>query len=144
MDITFTGKIIEAQPIQTGVSKQGNQWAKREFVIEEINNSFNSKCAFTVFGDDKIKSFHLEVGELVTVHLGINANKSQDRWFNQVNCWKVEHLAQSIFPPHTEQGQFVQSQVGQQYVAQPYPAYQQQPTNSPQQGYSQQGNIPPY
>ncbi len=130
MDIQFTGKIIAALPLQQGTSKRdGQPWFKAEYVIEELNQRYPSRCCFQVFGSDKIQQLNIQQGEVVTVHLGINANQSQDgsgRWFNQLDCWKVDRFGakqpqQAYTPPI---GQTYQSQIGAT-VPQPAPIQQQ-------------------
>ena len=96
MDITFTGVIVEVSPVQQGNSKKdGKPWAKQEFVIEEVNQRYPSRCVFQVFGQERLQKFSIGQGEMITVHLGINANKSQEgRWFNKLDCWKVDRFGQ--------------------------------------------------
>ena len=64
------GKIIVAQPIQSGVSKNGNSWKRQDFVLE-------------------IQNFGLGVGQDVDIEIDINANEWQGRWFNSIICWKA-------------------------------------------------------
>ena len=96
MDITFTGVIVEVSPVQQGNSKKdGKPWAKQEFVIEEVNQRYPSRCVFQVFGQERLQKFSIGQGEMITAHLGINANKSQEgRWFNKLDCWKVDRFGQ--------------------------------------------------
>ena len=62
------GKIIVAQPIQSGVSKNGNNWQRQDFVIQ---------------------NFGLAVGQDVDIEIDINANEWQGKWFNSITCWKA-------------------------------------------------------
>lgn len=100
MDITFTGVIVEVSPVQQGNSKKdGKPWAKQEFVIEEVNQRYPSRCVFQVFGQERLQKFSIGQGEMITAHLGINANKSQEgRWFNKLDCWKVDRFGQQQDP----------------------------------------------
>ena len=123
MDITFTGVIVEVSPVQQGNSKKdGKPWAKQEFVIEEVNQRYPSRCVFQVFGQERLQKFSIGQGEMITAHLGINANKSQDgRWFNKLDCWKVDRFGQqqntapayapqqSVFDQNNMNGGFGQS-----------------------------------
>lgn len=96
MNLQFTGRIIEAEPIQQGMSQRdGKPWASQNYILEELNQQYPSRCVFNVFGSDKIQQFGIQVGEVVTAHLGIKANKSKDgRWFNSLDCWKVDRFGQ--------------------------------------------------
>lgn len=132
MNIKITGKIIEAEPIQQGVSQRtGEQRVSQNYTIEELNQQYPSQCVFKVFGSDKIQQFGIRVGEILTVSLGIKASKSQSngRWYNNIDCWKVERLGSQQQPPQP-----------QAYPQQPYqqPAAAV-PTNN--QNY-QQSNLP--
>lgn len=151
MDIQFTGKIIAAMPIMQGVSKRdGKQWVKQEYVIEELNQRFPGRCCFQVFGSDKLQQMNIQPGEVVTVHLGVNCNQAQDgRWFNQVDCWKVERFGaqQSAYAPQAQPaGQTFQSSMNQPAPQTQFPPQAalgtQQTYKQPQSGAGQQGNLP--
>lgn len=93
MNIKFTGKIIDVLPLKSGTSARGNEWQCQNYVIEEVNQQYPSRCNFQVFGADKILEFNILEGEVLTVSLGINANKGKSGdWFNKLDCWKVERL----------------------------------------------------
>ena len=93
MNIKFTGKIIDVLPLKSGTSARGNERQCQNYVIEEVNQQYPSRCNFQVFGADKILEFNILEGEVLTVSLGINANKGKSGdWFNKLDCWKVERL----------------------------------------------------
>ena len=130
MNVKFTGKIIAAGQVQMGTSQNGTQWSSQEYVIEELNQQYPSRAVIQVYGSDKIQQFGIQVGEIITAHIGLKARQSKEgRWFNQLDCWKVER------PNAQQQGQVVQSQVG----AAPQPVYgynppqQTAPQSQPQQ-----------
>ena len=134
MNVKFTGKIIAAGQVQMGTSQNGTQWSSQEYVIEELNQQYPSRAVIQVYGSDKIQQFGIQVGEIITANIGLKAHQSKDgRWFNQLDCWKVER------PNGQQQGQVVQSQVGA--APQPVGGYYQ-----PQQHpipLSQQQQFPP-
>ena len=131
MNVKFTGKIISVGQVQMGTSQSGTQWSSQEFVIEELNEQYPSRAVIQVYGSDKIQQFNIQLGEIITAHIGLKARQSKEgRWFNQLDCWRVER------PNGQQQGQVVQSQIGQ--VQQPVGGYyqpQQQPIplSQPQQ-----------
>lgn len=135
MNVKFTGKIISAGQVQMGTSQNGTQWSSQEYVIEELNQQYPSRAVIQVYGSDKIQQFGIQVGEIITANIGLKAHQSRDgRWFNQLDCWKVER------PNAQQQGQVVQSQVG----AAPQPVgeyYQPQQQPIP---LSQQQQFPPH
>lgn len=134
MNISFTGRIIAQGQIQMGTSQKGTQWSSCEYTIEELNQQYPARAVFQVFGSDKIQQFGIQVGEIITANIGLKAHQTRDgRWFNQLDCWKVER------PNAQQQGQVVQSQVGQvpqqqadNYPPQPAPIQQQMQQFPPQ------------
>lgn len=106
MNVKFTGKIIAAGQVQMGTSQNGTLWSSQEYVIEELNEQYPSRAVIQVYGSDKIQQFGIQVGEIITANIGLKAHQSRDgRWFNQLDCWKVER------PNGQQQGQLVQSQI---------------------------------
>ena len=117
-----------------GTSQKGTQWSSCEYTIEELNQQYPARAVFQVFGSDKIQQFGIQVGEIITANIGLKAHQSRDgRWFNQLDCWKVER------PNAQQQGQMMQSQIGQvpqqqaaNYPSQPAPIQQQMQAFPPQ------------
>ena len=104
MNISFTGKIIAQGQIQMGTSQKGTQWSSCEYTIEESNQQYPARAVFQVFGSDKIQQFNIQLGEIITANIGLKAHQSKEgRWFNQLDCWKVER------PTGQMQGQVAQN-----------------------------------
>lgn len=90
-----------------GTSQNGTQWSSCEYTIEELNQQYPARAVISVYGSDKLQQFNIQLGEIITANIGLKAHQSKDgRWFNQLDCWKVER------PNDQQQGQVVQSQVG--------------------------------
>ena len=134
MNVKFTGKIIAAGQVQMGTSQNGTQWSSCEYTIEELNEQYPSRAVIQVYGSDKIQQFGIQVGEIITANIGLKAHQSKDgRWFNQLDCWKVER------PNGQHQGQVVQSQINAAHqIAGGYYQPQQHPIP-----LSQQQQFPP-
>ena len=127
-----------------GTSQKGTQWSSCEYTIEELNQQYPARAVFQVFGSDKIQQFNIQLGEIITANIGLKAHQSKEgRWFNQLDCWKVER-------PTGQQGQVAQNpqQQGGHYAPpqQQFPPQVNASGQTTQQGvqYSggQQGNIP--
>ena len=88
----FTGKIIFALPAKSGLKKNGESWKSQEFVIENTEGQYPKKMCFNVFGEDKINSFDIKLGEELKVSFDVDAKQWQERWFNSINAWKVERV----------------------------------------------------
>lgn len=83
-----TGKIILALPPQSGVSKNGNNWHKREYVLE-THESFPKKIHFDFFGD-RADQFPLNVGDMIRLSFDIESREYNGRWFTSIRGWKSE------------------------------------------------------
>ena len=138
MNIKFTGKIIAAGQVQMGTSQNGTQWSSCEYTIEELNEQYPARAVISVYGSDKLQQFNIQLGEIITAHIGLKARQSKEgRWFNQLDCWKVER------PNGQQQGQVVQSQINSahQIAGGYYQPQQQQVPLSQQQQFPPQVNA---
>lgn len=117
-----------------GTSQNGTQWSSCEYTIEELNEQYPARAVISVYGSDKLQQFNIQLGEIITAHIGLKARQSKEgRWFNQLDCWKVER------PNGQQQGQVVQSQINAAHqIAGGYYQPQQQPIP-----LSQQQQFPP-
>lgn len=95
----ITGKIIAVLPASSGVSQRtGNPWMSQDYVIETIEN-YPKKCCFRVFGEDKIKQFNIQAGEMMTVSFDIDCHEYNGRWFNDIRAWQVNRNVQQAAAP---------------------------------------------
>lgn len=85
MDIT--GKVIQVLPTESGVSKNGTSWQKRNFVVE-MPGQYTRKICFQLFGD-KVNECP-DSGDEVKVLFDIDSREYNGRWYTQLNAWKVE------------------------------------------------------
>ena len=89
----ITGKVVAVLELQSGTSKKGSEWKKRDFVIETLDEKFPKKVCFTLFGDraDACPS----IDSVVNVAFDIDAHEYNGKWFNSINAWKVEPASTS-------------------------------------------------
>lgn len=85
------GKIVAVLPVRSGVSAKGTQWSCASYVVE-TQEQYPKKLCFDVFGEEKIKEFGIMPDEIVRVSFDIDAHAYNDRWFNSIRAWKVEHV----------------------------------------------------
>lgn len=86
----ITGKIVAALEPRGGVSNRtGNAWKMQEFVIE-THEQYPRKCMFSVFGEDRLREFNIQVGEELTVSFDIEAREYNGRWYNDIRAWRVQ------------------------------------------------------
>lgn len=142
------GKVIAVLQPKSGVSaKSGNQWMSQEYVIE-IPGQYTKKCVFTIFGQDRIQQFNLQMGETVTVSIDIDAHEYNGRWFNEVRAINVvrpqmqgcQQMPQQGYQQQPMQQQAPFPQQGQQ-MQQPFNSGQ--PAPNAQQGAQQPLPFPP-
>ena len=50
---------------------------------------YPKKCCFEVFGTDNIQQMNIQVGQMLTVSVDIDAHEYQGRWYNQIRAWKA-------------------------------------------------------
>ncbi len=90
--IEVEGVIIKEYPPREGVSKSsGNPWKSQDFVIQ-TRDAYPRTCLFNVFGADRLEQFNLHQGDTVHVWLDINARAWQDRYFNDIRAFRVDHI----------------------------------------------------
>lgn len=90
--IEVEGVIIKEYPAKEGVSSRtGNAWKSQEFVIQ-TKDQYPRACLFRVFGADKLEQFNIHQGDSVHVWLDINARAWQDRYFNDISAFRVDHI----------------------------------------------------
>ena len=136
MNVKFTGKIIAAGQVQMGTSQNGTQWSSCEYTIEELNEQYPARAVISVYGSDKLQQFNIQLGEIITAHIGLKARQSKEgRWFNQLDCWKVER------PSAQQQVQVVQSKQ-QQFPPQVNASGQPIQQNAQYAGGQQEGGLP--
>lgn len=83
------GKIIYKLPLQSGVSKAGNNWSKQEYVLETVE-SYPKKVHFDFFGEDRINQYNLEVGQFIKLYFDIESRPFNGRWYTSIRGWKAE------------------------------------------------------
>ena len=85
----LAGRIIAILEAKSGTSsKTGNTWMMQEYVIE-VPGQYPRHCAFTVFGEDRIKQLNIQMGEDLTVQFDIDARDYNGRWYNDFRAYNV-------------------------------------------------------
>lgn len=121
------GKIIEALPVKTGTSSRG-EWKVQEFVLETIDDRFTRRMVFSVFGEERLQRFNIQVGQQVNVSFDIDAHEYQGRWFNSIRAFDVRPVLvdPQVMPP-------TGSAPGAAPFDQPVPPFAQPVAQTPQQ-----------
>lgn len=95
------GTIIHVLPEASGVSKSGNSWKKREYVLENTEGQYPRKVAFTCFGENADRII-LKAGDKVTMYFDIDSREYNGRWYTDIRCWRCDVENASNTPNPTE------------------------------------------
>ena len=110
MDIE--GVIIMDLPLQEGVSRTGNNWKKKEWVLETFS-SFPRKIKFTVFGERRIAEMPLELGKSYRINVELESREFNGRWYTDVNAMSATPIESGMM------GGSMPAQSAQQSAAMP-------------------------
>lgn len=88
MDLVLNCKVKKVGQLQTGTSKAGNPWQKRNFLVEEIGATYTKEVCFYVMGN--LCDLQLKEGDTITAHLEIRAREYQGKYYNEVGCFKID------------------------------------------------------
>ncbi len=122
------GKIILDLGMQSGTSKAGREWKKREWVLETFGQ-FPRKVKFHVFGD-RADTIGIEVGNSYTLSVDAESREFNDRWYTDISCYAARPYNPSAPQSYPQQGSY------------PQQAYPQQGGYPPQGGYPQTSAQP--
>lgn len=90
MDIQLIGTIVRVLPLQKGTKRDGGEWQKQEYLLSVEDERYDNKVCFQIFGAEKIARIGLKENERVRVHLEIRANEYNGKFYNSIDCWKVD------------------------------------------------------
>lgn len=94
MSLELRGKIVQVLPLQTGMGKKG-KWEKLDFIIEIPNGQWPRKVCLSLWGEEKINKYDLEVGLEVTASIEIESRESNGRWYTEIRAWKIQWTEQA-------------------------------------------------
>lgn len=104
---TFKGTITNALPEQSGTSKSGKTWRKRDYIVEYEHGQYPKSIVFSIMGD-KIDSLNIQQGVEYELALDFEAKEWNGRYFLQASCWKATPT-QSMAQPTSEQSAYAQT-----------------------------------
>lgn len=135
----LNGKIIIELPMQTGTSKAGNPWKKKEWVLETFG-TYPRKVKFHIFGD-RADAIHFEVGKDYTVSFDLESREFNGRWYTDVSVFAArDYVPEGNYPnapqqTYAPQGGFQQpmapaSPAAPAFGAAPQPTFTPTPGNA--------------
>lgn len=78
-------------PLVEGVSKAGNSWKKKEWVLETLGE-YPRKVKFDFFGD-RVDQNPLEVGKCYRISFDIESRDWNGRWYTDIRAFRSEPMA---------------------------------------------------
>ena len=87
MDIE--GRIIMDLGIQSGTSKAGNPWKKREMVLETFGQ-YPRKVKFTIFGDTRVDTINPEIGKDYVLSFDLESREFNGKWYTDVTVFRAQ------------------------------------------------------
>lgn len=96
MSLSIKGKLVKLLAEQTGTSQVGKTWTKQDFVIE-TQEQYPKKVCISAMGDKivpVVKS--LTLGQEIEVHINIESREYNEKWFSNINAWKIDKNTNGI------------------------------------------------
>lgn len=90
-DLKLFGKVVYIGQVENGISKNGNEWKKMYYIVEETTTQYPKRAMFALFNgrvDDAIKM--LAIGAEVTTSFDISAREWNGKYYNDVTAWRIE------------------------------------------------------
>ena len=85
------GKVIQALPLQSGVSKTGSNWQLQTYIIE-TQETYPRKVAIELFNRNA-DQYKCNIGDMVTVSFDLESREFNGRWYTSVRAWRIDHNA---------------------------------------------------
>ena len=104
------GTISFMSEVQSGMSQSGNPWYRQTIVVEiaGYNGSFR-KIALQASGNVVGELEQMQLGDKVEVSYQVTAREWNGKWYNNVDLYKVESLAeQPAYPQYPQNPQYPQ------------------------------------
>lgn len=84
------GKLEQKLTPEEGTSKAGKAWIKQTIIIDN-GDQYNPHVAISFFGEDKVNSLNeFNEGVDVVVSVNISSKEFNNKWYNQIDGWKIE------------------------------------------------------
>ena len=84
----FEAKVIQYLGEQTGTSKAGNPWKKKEWVVETFGQ-YPRKVKVQCFGD-RSDTLNMEPGRDYVLSVDLESREFNGRWYTDVSVFRVQ------------------------------------------------------
>ena len=86
----FQGKVINFIGETSGVSKAGNPWKKKEWLVETFGQ-YPRKVRLQIFGD-RADTINLEVGQDYNLFVDLESREFNGRWYTDVTLYRADPI----------------------------------------------------
>ncbi len=87
--MTITGTVKQILPEQSGVSKAGKNWRRRDQILDITENPQYPKLLCFSLMNDRIDAAGIAEGQRVTIDCDIYSREYNGRWYTSVTAYKV-------------------------------------------------------
>nr|WP_304651402.1 DUF3127 domain-containing protein [Bacteroides acidifaciens] len=107
---TFKGIISHALPEQSGVSRNGNNWRKRTYVLtyDNLNANYPKAVVFDVM-NSKIDELNIQQGVEYEVEVDFAVREYQGKYYQSASAWKATPM-QPVAQPAPQPPVYAQTQ----------------------------------
>lgn len=107
---TFKGIISQALPEQSGVSRNGNNWRKRTYVLtyDNLNANYPKAVVFDVM-NSKIDELNIQQGVEYEVEVDFAVREYQGKYYQSASAWKATPM-QPVAQPAPQPPVYAQTQ----------------------------------
>lgn len=85
------GVIIAELPSAHGTTKNGNDWEKREYVME-VDERYHKNMRFSMYSWDGPIENPLSVGDKIELSFTVEAHESKGSWYNEVKAYNLKMI----------------------------------------------------
>ena len=96
------GRIILDLPLQTGTSKAGKPWKKKEWVLETFG-AYPRKVKFHIFGD-RVDTIRLEPGKDYVLSFDLESREFNGKWYTDVSVYQARDYVAQGYPQASAPG----------------------------------------
>ena len=108
--LVIKGEVIKLLPETSGTSAAGKAWIKQDFVIETAEE-YPKKVCFTAFGENTVQIVKtLTVGQEVEVSFNAESREHNEKFYTQLNAWKISKNPNGVTNAPTEQSKAEESE----------------------------------
>ena len=91
----ITGNIKLISETETGTSKAGKTWTKRQLVVT-TNETYPQDIAIDFMGDKTSLLNNFQVGNPVSVSINIRGQEYNGKYYNSINGWKIANYIGNV------------------------------------------------